>query len=634
MKDKYLLILFAINLVFFLPYITNPDLLTGIDNDLGRTYIPIYSFISDTFQNYKQIPLWNQMQMMGDSFIGNPLSTVFYPLNIIFYALPIKIASVIFLLAHFLIASFSTYFLAKTFGFSKTASFAAAIFFAFSTKMLVHLEAGHITMVAAFSYFPLLFLSIRKLLNEPKFSYIVLGAVSATFMFITYLTIFYYATIFIGVYAIFKLLQSKFSIQKLYPFAFLALIAFGLCAIALLPQIEFAKYSTRTQLKYEDVAQPLFNQGSFVSSLVMPYPNLTRINHEAFLYLGAMPLILSFIGFTKLKSSQKIILGIFTAITILFVAGQSTPVFRIAYDHLPYLDYSRITTRIWFIPVLLVSLLAAFAINRIKNPKIIYLVMFIFLAESIFIYRNRIQNVAQLNFKDESMYQFLAKDTDIFRVYCTAYCFNPQLLSKYKLEQLAGETPLQNKNFVNFLQKAGNYQYDNFAVIFPPYQIWQIQIPPVPNSKLLGEANVKYVGSTYQINDEKLRLIEKFDQVYIYQNQDFQKRFRFENSTGQINIEKITPNYVDLTFEKLNSPQNLIISQNYYPGWYAQIDGAKYEVEKYNDVFQIVPVPSGAGKVQIRYEPRTLLAGKTITFATIIFALIYFLYAKKENRKT
>lgn len=633
MKDKYLLILLVINLVFFLPYIASSQLLTELDNDLGRTYIPTYSFIKETFQNYKQIPLWNPNQMMGDTFIGNPLSSLFYPLNIIFILLPIKIAAIFFLLIHFSIASFSTFFLAKTFGLSNTVSLAAAIFFAFSTKMLVHLEAGHITMIASFSYFPLFFLSIRKLLTKSTFSYVVLGAVAATSMFITYLTIFYYATIFVIVYVTYKLFEvrrPRVLIKKLTPHLSLALIAFGFSAVALLPQIEYSQFSTRSALKFEDVALPLFSLNTYVRSLIFPYQNLTEFGHETFLYLGVVPLIFSAIGVFHLKRNQKIIVITFALMTLLFVAGQSTPVFKAAYDYLPFLKYSRITTRIWFVVALVSALLAAYGLSKLKNPKIVYLAIIIFLAESIFIFKTRIHALQLLNFEDESVYQFLASDRDIFRVYCTTYCFNPQLLSEYKIEQFSGETPIQNKNFIDFLQKAGNYKFDDFAVIFPPYQVWQAENPPSQNSKLLGEANVKYVVSTYGIENEKLEFRKKFDSFYIYENKDFQRRFRFDSSSNFVNVGKATPNYIDLSFKAESSPQTLIISQNYYPGWYVQIDGAKYEIEKYNDVFQKVVIPQNQEDAQIRFEPRTLVGGKAVTFSTILFLLIFW-YSKKQK---
>src|SRR3989304_6548332 len=147
MKNNYLILFFVICLVFFLPFLIKPDLLALKDNDLGRTYIPLFSFLRDSILYYKQIPLWRPDQMMGETFIGNPLSSLFYPANLLFLIFSVKFASVVYLFSHFLLAGLFTYLLARSFNFSPLSSFAAACLYAFSTKMLLHVSSGHITMI-------------------------------------------------------------------------------------------------------------------------------------------------------------------------------------------------------------------------------------------------------------------------------------------------------------------------------------------------------------------------------------------------------------------------------------------------------------------------------------------------------
>ena len=638
-KDHhFLFIIGLINLLFFSSFLMSPYLLTSLDNDLGRTYIPLYSFIADSVRTYGQIPLWRPDQMMGDTFIGNPLSTLLYLPNLIFIFLPVQIAAVLYLFLHFLLASVSTYFLAKTFGFSKLTSFAAAIFYGFSTKMLVHLEAGHITMIAAASYLPLLFFSTRKIIKKPNFGSLILGAVALVAIYITYTTIFFYASIFIIVYIIYCLflktqvrnLNSKKLLLKLVPFLLMALAAAGLSAAALLPQIEYGPYSTRSQLSFADVAIPLWNLKKFIMSLIFPYLNLQTLEHESFLYLGIVPIIFGAIGFLYLKNRQKVILLIFALLTLLFVAGQSTPVFKTAYDLIPPLQYTRVTTRPWFVVALVSALLAAYGVGKIKNQKIIFLVITIFLAESFFIFTKRIQNIKSLNFDNRDIYQFLANDQDFFRVYCTTYCFNPQLLAKYRIQILAGETPIQNASFVKFLEKAGNYNYGHFAVIFPPYQVWQVQNPPIPNSELLGLASVKYVVSTYDIKDQDFEFIKKFNNLYLFENLNFRPIFSFEKGDGKITVLNYKPNTIDLSFEKTSSWRSLIISENYYPDWYAYVDDQKFPLERHNQFFKKVIIPPNSDSTKIKYQPQSLQAGKTITVATILFLVMYFWYTRSK----
>ncbi len=526
MKAKfYPLIIFSVILVFFLPFIFKPELLTVRDNDLGRTYIPLFSFFKDSILLNHQFPIWRPSQMMGETLIGNPLWSPIYPLNAIFIFLPIGLGSIIYLLFHFELAGLSTYFLGRSFKLSNIASVSAALFYAFSTKMLLHISAGHITMVAAAGFIPLAFLSVKHLIIKPSFSWIVAGSISLAAMYILYPTIFYYTIIFLVIYYLYqyppKLIKNfdiVNSIKYFWPFAILMLVTLGLAAAALLPQLEFAPFSTRGSMQFFDVAQPLWNLKRFALSLVFPYPIFSSLDHESFLYLGIVPIVLSMFGFFHLPRNKKIIFFLFFILAAAFAAGASTPVFKFAYNFLPVLKYSRIETRLWFDVALAVALLAAFGISKIKSKLIIYPLLIFFLMENLFIGYKKTLSIPNLSFSNESLYQYLANDRDNFRIYCTTYCFNPQLLSKYKITILAGETPIQDKKVVEFLQRAGNYEYRHFAVIFPPYQVWQVSNPPQPNPELLSKANVKYIASTYKLQDKNFKFVGNYQNILLYKN--------------------------------------------------------------------------------------------------------------------
>lgn len=621
---KSLIIIFIVCSAFFTPFLANPKLLTTKDNDLGRTYIPLYSFIKESIFTDKQIPLWRPSQMMGETFIGNPLSSLLYPANVIFLILPPNFGAIFYLFSHFVLAGIFTFLLARSFNLSPLSSLAAGLFYAFSTKMLVHLEAGHITMIAAFSYFPLAFLAVRKLITtQSKFPPIVLGSLALTFMYITYPTIFYYGVIFLLIYSIYLFLFKKLPLKKLIPYLLMFIITAGLSAVALLPQLEFAPLSTRSGLRFEDIAVPIWNFKRFISSLVFPYLSLNSLDHESFLYLGIIPAVFALIGFFHLKRNQQILLITLGVLTLLFVAGQSTPIFKASYETLPFLKYTRVTTRLWFIVALLTGLLAAYGLDRIKKRSIIYLAILIFLIESFFIFNKRIANIKTLSFENEEIYQFLARDKDLFRVYCTTYCFNPQLLWQYKIQILAGETPIQDARFVKFLETAGNYHYQKFAVIFPPYQVWQRPNPPVPDAEALGRANVKYVASTYQITQGDFRSLGKFGDIYLYQNAKYRPRAYFEDSADAVTTKKYSPNRIVLAFKPQEVARNIIISENFYPGWFAFIGQQKFNIGLQPSIFRKVTIPANSQSLELKYQPESLKLGRTITIGTIVFLILF-----------
>ncbi|MBI2327775.1 YfhO family protein [Candidatus Curtissbacteria bacterium] len=631
-ERKLLVALFIICLSFFAPFLIKPELLTTKDNDLGRTYIPIANFIHKSFADYKQFPLWRSDQMMGETFIANPVSSIIYPANFLFFSNNINLAIIIYLLIHFEVAAISTYFLAKSFNLSLLSSFGAAIFYAFSIKMFFHLSAGHLTMIAAFSYFPLLFLSVRKVLFKQKFGWQAVGAISLAFIYATYPTIFFYSVVFIILYFIYFCLSiKKITLDQTTALISMFIITFCLSAIVILPQLEFAPLSTRSTLKIEDVALPLWNFRRFLTSIFLPYLDFNSFDHESFLYLGLVPIFLSIYTFLKLPKFKKLFLLSIGFLTLLFIVGLSTPFFELTYKLVPFLKYSRITTRLWFVVALVTAILAAFALERIKNQKFKLLIIVFFIFESCFIAIRKINSVPSLTFANEELYRYLLQDNDIFRVYCTTYCFNPQQISKFKIHLLNGETPIQDAKFIKFLEIAGNYNYSDFAVIFPPYQIWQQENPPIPYSKLLGQANVKYVASTYQIISSEFDFIDKFDNIYLYKNKNYQKRVYFKLSSDSAQIEKYYPNNVIIKVERSSSTREMIFSENYFPGWYAYFDHQKYEVEPADYNFRKIIIPPNTEMVELKYQPQSLAAGKTITFASVISLLIIYIHIRKRK---
>ncbi len=636
----YTLLLVGICLLFFVPFFLKPQLLSVKDNDLGRTYVPLFTSIRDSFLTYKSIPLWRGDQMMGESLIANPISSLLYPANILFLIFASSAGAVIYYFLHFSIAAIATFYLAKSFRFNKIQSFAAGLFYAFSTKMLLHLSAGHITMIAAFSYFPLMFLSVRNLSRAPSLKWLVIGSFAAACMLILYATIFYYATLFCILYMIYFYVFNKnfFDYRKAlnrFQFLFaLALLTLALSAIEFFPQLSFGPLSTRSALSFQDVAIPLFNIKRYLTSLLFPYFDFINIDHESFLYLGAVPILLTIWGFLNLSLGRKLTVALAGIITVLYTLGQSTPVFNLAYHFLPLLKYSRVTTRIWFTVALVVALLAAYSLKKVKNQKLVYLIIGIFLIENFTIGYAKIFSVPNLNSQNMALYQYLASDKAIFRVYCTTYCFNPQLLEKYHIQILNGETPIQQKNFINFLSRAGNYNWTNFAVIFPPYQVWQVANPPQPDADLLAQANVKYVASTYPLQNPAFDMKGKFNDIYLHENKDFKPRAYFENAGDIVAIEKYEPNSIIMTFPKSNTPRKLIFSENYFPGWVASENFLDYKVESYDNVFRSVTVLPGISSLEFKYQPQNFILGKTVTIATILFLLFFFWYIRIRHHRS
>jgi len=93
---------------------------------------------------------------------------------------------------------------------------------------------------------------------------------------------------------------------------------------------------------------------------------------------------------------------------------------------------------------------------------------------------------------------------------------------------------------------------------------------------------------------------------------------------GSVKIEKYEQSEVVLSVE---APVKgaLFISDTYYPGWEAYVDGKKVEIMKANYAFRLVPVPEGSHTVRFVYVPSSFRFGVGISIVGI-FCFIFFWY--------
>ncbi|MFQ5613089.1 MAG: YfhO family protein, partial [Anaerolineae bacterium] len=62
----------------------------------------------------------------------------------------------------------------------------------------------------------------------------------------------------------------------------------------------------------------------------------------------------------------------------------------------------------------------------------------------------------------------------------------------------------------------------------------------------------------------------------------------------------------------------LVVSQTYYPGWEATIDGAPADILPANAAFQAVPLPAGEHTVVLSYRPLSFRIGAALSLATLV----------------
>ncbi len=68
----------------------------------------------------------------------------------------------------------------------------------------------------------------------------------------------------------------------------------------------------------------------------------------------------------------------------------------------------------------------------------------------------------------------------------------------------------------------------------------------------------------------------------------------------------------------------LIVSENYYPGWAATVDGKAATIGRAQMTLIGVELPEGARKIELRFSSEPYEKGKTVTLAALLLALAWW----------
>ena len=80
-----------------------------------------------------------------------------------------------------------------------------------------------------------------------------------------------------------------------------------------------------------------------------------------------------------------------------------------------------------------------------------------------------------------------------------------------------------------------------------------------------------------------------------------------------------------------DAPALLAVSEVWYPGWQAAVDGAPVPLLRAYDTLMAVPVPAGAHTVELRFDPPLVkvgLAVSGITLALVVLGLAWTLWRR------
>ncbi len=79
--------------------------------------------------------------------------------------------------------------------------------------------------------------------------------------------------------------------------------------------------------------------------------------------------------------------------------------------------------------------------------------------------------------------------------------------------------------------------------------------------------------------------------------------------------------------------QFLVLSDSFYPGWEAFIDGEQVTIHRANQAFRAIVMPEGKHVVEFRYRPKSFLYGAWISGITVIAGVAFVVVSTQRRRK-
>jgi hypothetical protein len=269
--------------------------------------------------------------------------------------------------------------------------------------------------------------------------------------------------------------------------------------------------------------------------------------------------------------------------------------------------------------------------------------------------------------REAALYLSEQQNTEPARVYSPSYSLPSQTVAAFGLETADGVEPVHLAAYDVYMAEAGGYQNATFSVTIPNFGEGEAATAlqyVTPDLKLLGMLNVTHLTAEFPLSIRGLVPETTIGNTHIYQNSLALPRAWVAYQTmpaetdwiGQLqrmpsiaNVvllsAETTPHFKDTTTQAHPAqvtgmsanritlqtttvqPGWLVVSEMWYPGWQATVNGQAAPVAKVNGILRGVYLPNtGPQTITIYYQPWTLIWGERLAIGTALLLLIIGLF--------
>jgi len=247
---------------------------------------------------------WNPYVTFGIPFVGHPSVSVFSPFNVLHLTLPTLLAFKLETLFHFFLGGWGMLLLLRAWGCGWWAGLTGALAFSFQAFGFVHHFAGQISMGNAAAWLPWVLYSLERASQGKQWRWVAAaGAFGALSMFEGYPQISYYILLLADFYLLALLWRRRVTFGEVIQMGLGLSIAFvALSACLLFPASEFVAESNRSTWGYGNIMTDYEEWRKILFLLAPRFLGLPQDNsyndmghwsyHETAIYIGLLPVVL------------------------------------------------------------------------------------------------------------------------------------------------------------------------------------------------------------------------------------------------------------------------------------------------------------------------------------------------------
>jgi hypothetical protein len=195
------------------------------------------------------------------------------------------------------------------------------------------------------------------------------------------------------------------------------------------------------------------------------------------------------------------------------------------------------------------------------------------------------------------------------------------------LRALDGVDPLILLATMKTVSAAAGVPAAGYSVTLPAFSTGHPAIDnrdAVPDARLLGLLNVRYIVSAFEIPNTQLNLRQRAGGIFLYENPlVFPRAWIAETLDGwdrpipsrEARVESESPNRMRLAAE---GPGWLILSEAAYPAWRATVDGKPAELRMAGGWWRAVEIGPGVHEVQMSYDTSLSWIGLAVTIGALL----------------